>query len=198
MEFHFLEMPKLITDWKQKKLDPWNDVLARWLLLLGIVDHRNGKVYEDIYKELEAIAMKDETLKQAFQGRDILSASQEEVLAYEARLKQVLDAEAAKREAELREQEALERGRKEGKEEGRKEGRKEGQEEGREEGTVQGLINSVISFLDVMYPDQITNDVQSKLETIKNSANLKALQKELYKAKSWNDIEALINNYVNK
>lgn len=118
MEFHFLEMPKLIHDWKQEKLDPWNDLLARWLLLLGIVDHRNGEVYEDIYKELEEIAMKDETLKNAFQGWDALSATQEEVLAYEARLKEVLDEEAARIEAELREKEAREEGRKVGRKEG--------------------------------------------------------------------------------
>ncbi|WP_240377290.1 Rpn family recombination-promoting nuclease/putative transposase [Bacillus piscicola] len=111
MEFHFLEMPKLMSDWKQEKLDPWNDVLARWMLLLGMVDHRNGQVYEDIYKELEVIAMKDETLKSAFQGWDVLSASTEEVLAYDARLKQVLDEEAAKREAELRVKEAREEAR---------------------------------------------------------------------------------------
>lgn len=139
MEFHFLEMPKLIRDWKQEKLDPWNDLLARWLLLLGIVDHRNGEVYEDIYKELEEISMKDETLKHAFQGWDVLSASHEEVLAYEARLKQVLDEEAAKREAELREQEAREKALKEGLEEGRKEGRNEGRKEGRNEGRNEGL-----------------------------------------------------------
>ncbi|QDI90431.1 Rpn family recombination-promoting nuclease/putative transposase [Salicibibacter halophilus] len=53
MEFHFIEMPKLITDWKADKLDPWNDALARWLLMLGIVDRKNDKVYADIYKELE-------------------------------------------------------------------------------------------------------------------------------------------------
>ncbi|UTW68359.1 hypothetical protein KHA80_11795 [Anaerobacillus sp. HL2] len=56
--------------------------------------------------------MKDEVLKSAFQGWDVLSATQEEVLAYEARLKQVLDEEAARREAELREQEAREEVRK--------------------------------------------------------------------------------------
>src|SRR5690625_6192778 len=32
MEFHFIEMSKLIQDWKGNQLDPWNDVLARWLL----------------------------------------------------------------------------------------------------------------------------------------------------------------------
>lgn len=99
--------------------------LARWLLLLGVVDHRNGEVFEDIYKELEDIAMKDETLKNAFQGWDVLSATQEEVLAYEARQKQVLDEEAARVESELREKEALEKGLTKGREKGREEGRKE-------------------------------------------------------------------------
>lgn len=89
MEFHFLEMPKLMRDWKQEKLDPWNDLLARWLLLLGIVDHRNGEIYEDIYKELEEIAMKDENLKHAFQHWDVLSSSHEEVLAYEKKESQM-------------------------------------------------------------------------------------------------------------
>lgn len=106
MEFHFIEMSKLIHNWKEEKLNPWDDLLARWLLLLGIVDHRNGKVYDDIFKELEEIAMKDETLHTAFQSWEELSATQEEILAYEARLKRVLDEEAAQREAELREQEA--------------------------------------------------------------------------------------------
>src|SRR5690606_761213 len=68
MEFHFIEMTKLIKDWKNNKLDPWNDVLARWLLLLGIVDRRNNKVYDDILKELEAISMKDPILRTAIQS----------------------------------------------------------------------------------------------------------------------------------
>ena len=110
MEFHFIEMSKLIRDWKAEKLNPWDDVLARWLLLLGMVDHRKGKVYDDIFKELEGIAMNDEVLRTAFQSWEVLSGTQEEVLAYEARLKRVLDEEAAVREAELREQEAEIRG----------------------------------------------------------------------------------------
>lgn len=68
MEVHFVSIPKLISDWYNDKLNPWNDVLARWLLLLGTVDRRNNKVYEDIYRELEAIAMKDETLYKALEA----------------------------------------------------------------------------------------------------------------------------------
>ncbi|WLR50669.1 Rpn family recombination-promoting nuclease/putative transposase [Bacillus tianshenii] len=147
MEFHFLEIPKLIRDWKENKLDPWNDVLARWLLLLGVVDHRIGEVYEDIYKELEEIAMKDKTLKQAFQGWELLSASHEEVLAYEARLKQVLDEEAARVEAELREKEAIEKGIKKGIKKGMLKGRAEGKVEGIVEGKTEERRAIALSML---------------------------------------------------
>lgn len=107
MEFHYIEIPKLLRDWKAEKLDPWNDVLARWLLLLGIVDHRKKTVYEDIYKELEAIAMKDERLLDAFTQWQELSLSDEQYQAYEGRLKRILDEEATVIEAKLREEEAV-------------------------------------------------------------------------------------------
>ncbi|GAA0319598.1 hypothetical protein GCM10008931_08790 [Oceanobacillus oncorhynchi subsp. oncorhynchi] len=42
IEFHFVEIPKLITAWKNNQLDPWEDVLTRWLLLLGTVDRRKN------------------------------------------------------------------------------------------------------------------------------------------------------------
>ncbi|MEN1967844.1 Rpn family recombination-promoting nuclease/putative transposase [Lentibacillus sp. N15] len=143
MEFHFLEMPKLISDWKKEKLDPRSDLLARWMLLLGIVDHRNGKLYEDIYSELEAIAMKDEKLKDAFESWDALSGTQEERLAYEARLKRVLDEEAIVREAELREKEALERGWEKGVKKGMEQGMEQGLERGIEQGMEQGLERGI-------------------------------------------------------
>lgn len=105
MEFHYIEMLKLLKAWKAEKLDPWNDVLARWLLLLGMVDQRNKRFYEDIYKELEEIAMEDKTLRKAFHHWEELSMTPEQFLAYETRLKHIMDEEAAKREAELRLQE---------------------------------------------------------------------------------------------
>nr|WP_246001270.1 Rpn family recombination-promoting nuclease/putative transposase [Oceanobacillus piezotolerans] len=145
MEFHFIEMPKLIKSWKEAKLDPWNDILARWLLMLGMVDHRNEKVYEGIYLELEELAMKDELLKKAFQNWEELSMTHEEYLAYESRLKHIMDEEAAKREAELRLQEvkeeaekAIKEGREKGLEQGLEEGREQGREQGREEGRREG------------------------------------------------------------
>lgn len=126
MEFHYIEMSKIIQAWKENQLNPWEDVLARWLLLLGIVDQRRGAVYDDIFKELEEIAMKDPELEEAFGYWESLSTTQEERLAYENRVKHILDEEAAIREAELR----LEEGMKIAKEEGLKKGREQGIEQG--------------------------------------------------------------------
>lgn len=50
--------------------------------------------------------MNDETLRDAFQNWETLSATPDEVFAYEARLKRILDEEAFARETELRMQEA--------------------------------------------------------------------------------------------
>lgn len=111
-------MTKLLKDWKKSKLDPWDDVLARWLLLLGMVDHRNDKIHDEIFKELEEIAMKDETLKDAFKSWEEMSLTREQRLAYDSRLKKILDEESAVREAELRLQEEVEKAKKEGMEEG--------------------------------------------------------------------------------
>ena len=128
MEFHFIEMSKLLNDWKNNKLDPWNDVLARWLLLLGMVDHRNDEIHDKIFKELEGIAMKDKVLKDAFKSWEEMSLTQEQKLAYEARLKKVLDEESAVREAELRVEEGIQKGIAIGKEAGMKKGIEMGKE----------------------------------------------------------------------
>lgn len=99
MELHFIEFPKLLRDWKAGKLDPRRNILVRWLLLLGVVDGRNKKVYDDIYEQLEGIAMSDERLLQAFASWQNLSLSQEELNAYEGRLRRIQDEEAARAEA---------------------------------------------------------------------------------------------------
>lgn len=108
-----LDIRQLIMDWKDDKLDPWNSVLARWLLLLGMVDHKNKKVYDDKNNKgrqtlprpvatsaeptscgPEVIAMEDKSLRDAFQNWEELSMTQEQRLAYESRLKHILDEEA--------------------------------------------------------------------------------------------------------
>lgn len=130
MELHFIEMPKLVKAWQEEKLNPLNDVLGRWLLMLGMVDHRNNKVYEKIFHELEEIAMKDENLRNAFKNWEELSMTHEEYLAYESRLKYINDEEAALREAELRLQEGIQEGIQKGIQKGIQEGMEKGLQEG--------------------------------------------------------------------
>ena len=107
--------------------------------MLGMVDRRNNKVYDDIFRELEEIAMKDDTLYNAFNHWEELSSTKEQRVAYEERSKQIMDEEAAKREFELRKQDAREEGLKEGLKEGKEEGREKGREEGREKGREEGI-----------------------------------------------------------
>ncbi|WP_245183472.1 Rpn family recombination-promoting nuclease/putative transposase [Lentibacillus salicampi] len=106
MEFHFIEMPKLLKDWKADRLDPWNDLLVRWLMLLGMIDSRNDEVYDEIYRELEAIAMSDDQLRDAFENWEELSMTQDQRLAYQSRLKQIMDEESFKADMEALKEDA--------------------------------------------------------------------------------------------
>lgn len=62
------------------------------------------------HKVLEAIAMNDEYLQDAFSSWTEISVDPKELSAYRARMKEVLDAEAFIKKAELREQAAQEKG----------------------------------------------------------------------------------------
>lgn len=160
MEFHFIEIPKLLRHWKEERLDPLNDVLARWLLLLGIVDHRKGHVYEDIYKELEEIAMGDEHLMDAFSSWEELSSTPDGLLAYRTRLKQVMDEEAAVREAELREKAALEKG------------LEQGLEKGTREAYEKMACNLLEMNMDIQAIAKVTGLSPEHVEALKESMNL--------------------------
>lgn len=76
--------------------------------------------------------MKDENLANAFSAWEELSKSKEDVLAYESRLKYILDEEAKLEDVKYMAE-------KKGREEGMKEGREEGQREKTEE-VVRNLI----------------------------------------------------------
>ncbi|WP_040983232.1 hypothetical protein [Oceanobacillus jeddahense] len=62
-------------------------------------------LYEDIYQELEEIALVDKTLNVAMRVWEDLSRTEEERREYEIRLKQILDEQSKKRDRELLEQE---------------------------------------------------------------------------------------------
>ncbi|MEX3746856.1 hypothetical protein [Lysinibacillus xylanilyticus] len=87
-------------------------------MLLGMVDARKKKVYEKIYHELEELAIKDEHLLQAFNVWEELSLSQEDVIAYQSRLKYILDEEAKLEDVKhMAEQKGMQKGIEEAKEE---------------------------------------------------------------------------------
>lgn len=109
-ELHFIEYPKLILDFERGKIDLWNDAKARWLLLLAIVDERNNKVFDEIYKELDLISLREDSIRTAFSRWQEVSHVKEEYEMYEERLKQTLEAERDVREAKRREEVAFAKG----------------------------------------------------------------------------------------
>lgn len=53
LEIHFMEIPKLMVNWRKQSVNLHEDMLVRWLLL--VEEDEN----EEIRRELEEIAMQD-------------------------------------------------------------------------------------------------------------------------------------------
>ncbi|WP_419959447.1 Rpn family recombination-promoting nuclease/putative transposase [Psychrobacillus sp. BM2] len=122
LEINFIEMNKFLHMWSRNKLNALDDILVRWLLLLSMVDARKEKVYEQIYQELEELAMRDEIIANAFSAWEELSKSKEDMHAYESRLKYILDEEAKLEDAKyIAEKMGMEKGLEKGLEKGKKE-----------------------------------------------------------------------------
>ncbi len=95
LEIHFMELPKLLIKWRKKEVDPREDQLVRWLLLLEASED------EEITQILEEIAMQeDQVLKKAIDEWERVSQDPEVLLAYEASKKALLDEKSALRRAE--------------------------------------------------------------------------------------------------
>jgi len=95
IEIHYIELPKLIAQWRDEQVNPWQDTLVRWLLLLTANEDPN------LTDTLEAIALEqDETLQKAIQKWDNMSHNQQFRREYEAREKILLDEKAAVAHAE--------------------------------------------------------------------------------------------------
>ncbi|MDG0950870.1 Rpn family recombination-promoting nuclease/putative transposase [Bacillus paranthracis] len=89
LEIHFIEIPKLLQQWKEEKINPWENEFARWLLLLPA--HED----EHLTHTLEDIAMKqDPMLQKAIHKWENMSQSSSFRLAYEAREKVLFDEQA--------------------------------------------------------------------------------------------------------
>ncbi|ANS46133.1 ATPase [Bacillus thuringiensis] len=106
IEIHFIEMPKILTQWREEQVNPWQNTLVRWLLLLAANED------PDLKGILEEIAMeRDETLRKAMDKWDNMSHNQAFRREYEAREKVLLDEKAAVAHAKaVGKEEGLEQG----------------------------------------------------------------------------------------
>ncbi|MCZ6944215.1 Rpn family recombination-promoting nuclease/putative transposase [Bacillus mycoides] len=90
MEVHIVEIPKLMQQWREEKVNPWEDSFVRWLLLLPANED------EHLTQTLEDIAMnRDPILQKAMNKWERMSQDSSFRQAYEAREKALMD-EAAK------------------------------------------------------------------------------------------------------
>ncbi|GLV67127.1 hypothetical protein Bmyc01_57960 [Bacillus mycoides] len=115
IEIHFVEIPKLVKQWREEKVNPWENTFARWMLLLPA--HED----EHLTQILEEIAMnQDPILQKAMNKWENMSHDSSFRTAYEAREKVLLDEQAKIAHA-----------------------REEGLEEGIEKGIEQGKIQLI-------------------------------------------------------
>ncbi|PGV88938.1 ATPase, partial [Bacillus cereus] len=90
LELHVIEIPKLMAQWKEEQVNPWEDSFVRWLLLLSANEDTQ------LTHTLEEIAMnRDPILKDAMQKWEKMSQDPAFRMSYEARQKALID-EASK------------------------------------------------------------------------------------------------------
>ncbi|MDZ3952385.1 Rpn family recombination-promoting nuclease/putative transposase [Bacillus thuringiensis] len=95
IEIHYIELPKIIAQWRDAQVNPRQDALARWLLLLAAHEDVN------LTEALEEIAVEqDETLNKAIHKWDVMSHNIGFRREYEAREKRLLDEKAVVAHAE--------------------------------------------------------------------------------------------------
>lgn len=153
MEIHFMEIPKLMDKWEQRTVNPHDNELERWLLLLEADDH------EEIRKELEAIAMQDPVMKRAFDAWEELSRDKKKQIEYESRLKAILDEMAVVKEAEIRQQRA------------REEGLAEGRAEGERQKALEVARNMLAKGMDIAIVTELTSLSAEEIEKLKQQLN---------------------------
>ncbi|MED3182553.1 Rpn family recombination-promoting nuclease/putative transposase [Bacillus thuringiensis] len=89
IEIHFVEIPKLVKQWREEKVNPWENAFVRWMLLLPA--HED----EHLTQTLEEIAMnQDPILQKAMNKWENMSHDSSFRTAYEAREKLLLDEQA--------------------------------------------------------------------------------------------------------
>ncbi|MDC2867939.1 Rpn family recombination-promoting nuclease/putative transposase [Bacillus sp. BP-3] len=86
IEIHVVEIPKLMQQWREEKINPWEDSFVRWLLLLPANED------EHLIQTLEEIAMnQDPILQKAMDKWERMSQDSSFRKEYEAREKALMD-----------------------------------------------------------------------------------------------------------
>ncbi|MBC6975135.1 MULTISPECIES: Rpn family recombination-promoting nuclease/putative transposase [Bacillus] len=86
IEIHVVEIPKLMKQWREEKVNPWKDSFVRWLLLLPANED------EHLTHTLEEIAMnQDPILQKAIDKWEHMSQDASFRKEYEAREKALMD-----------------------------------------------------------------------------------------------------------
>lgn len=150
LELHIIEIPKLMAQWKQEQVNPWEDDFVRWLLLLSANEDTK------LTHTLEEIAMnRDPILKDAMQKWEKMSQDPAFRMSYEARQKALIDEASKYKYAE-----------KKGMEQGRKEGKEEGLQEGIEKGKIQLIQGMHKNGMDIEDIAKFTNMDMSDIRHI--------------------------------
>jgi predicted transposase/invertase (TIGR01784 family) len=150
LELHIIEIPKLMAQWKEEQVNPWEDDFVRWLLLLSANEDTQ------LTHTLEEIAMnRDPILKDAMQKWEKMSQDPGFRMLYESRQKTLLDDEASKyKYAE--------------KKKGREEGLQEGMEKGKlaeREQLIRGMHKNGMDIEDIAkFTNMDLSDVRHILE----------------------------------
>ena len=93
LEFHAFDLTNFMVKWKkyrrEMKLNPPTEL--PWLMMLSAADYRRETMDEDIFHELEALAMNEQEVQKALIEWESISANKENKALYEARLKYLRD-----------------------------------------------------------------------------------------------------------
>uniref|UniRef100_UPI00262AB33C Rpn family recombination-promoting nuclease/putative transposase n=1 Tax=uncultured Anoxybacillus sp. TaxID=263860 RepID=UPI00262AB33C len=156
LEFHVLDLSQFMVKWKKYRREVKQSPEWPWLTMLSAVDGRTKKMDEEMFRELEGIAMTEQDILEALEEWQSLSVDPENRYAYEMRLKWLLDQLSNIRGS-----------RDEGRREGLKEGLKKGLEQGREEGkneTIRKMVEKGMSITDVAHIlDMTEEEVRERL-----------------------------------
>ncbi|WP_421085642.1 Rpn family recombination-promoting nuclease/putative transposase (plasmid) [Priestia sp. MF3] len=137
-----------LIKWRNREVDPREDQLVRWLLLLEASED------EEITQVLEEIAMQeDQVLKKAMDEWERVSQDPEVLLAYEARRKALLDEKSALKRAEKL---------------GEEKGKQIGEEIGEKKGIIKVALSMIQKGLDTQTIVEFTNLTPEEIDKLRH------------------------------